>query len=142
MMAEAIQTALGRVGMDVQIRQLEGGAFLEAARDGEFDVLVGTGFYVWGSYPRHFFLHHSGNVYSHVNDPQLDRLIEAADAAADPDEQRALYCQLQQRTLELLPAFYLVHQEKLVAVRSVVAGYRESSEPAWLNLQGVHFRPR
>jgi len=142
MMSEAIQTALGRVGMDAQIRQLEGGAFLKAERDGEFDVLLRTGFYVWGSYPRHFFLHHSGNVYSHFNDPQLDRLIEAADAAADPDQQRALYGRLQQRTLELLPAFYLVHQEKLVAVRSRVTGYRISSEPAWLNLQGVHLRPR
>ncbi len=36
-----------------------------------------------------------------------------------------------------MPAFYMVHQEKIVATRNSVAGYNISSEPPWLNLRGV-----
>jgi peptide/nickel transport system substrate-binding protein len=42
--------------------------------------------------------------------------------------------------IERLPAFYLVHRQKVVATRSAVQGYRISSEPPWLNLRGVSLR--
>ena len=140
MMAEAIQAALKAVGMDVRIQQFEGGAFLRAERKGEFDMLLRTGFYVWGAYPRHFFLHHSDNIYSHLHNPELDDLITKADAAVDITAQRDLYHQLQRKTLQLMPAFYLVHQEKVVATGPRVRGYEISSEAPWLNLRGVHLR--
>lgn len=138
-MAEAVHAALRKIGMDVRIMRLEGGAFLRAERKGRFDMLLRTGFYVWGNYPRHFFLHQSGNMYSHVNDSNLDALITTADATITSPLQRERYKALQQKALRLLPAFYLVHQEKVVAARRWVGGYRLSAEPPWLNLKGVHF---
>lgn len=139
-LAEAVQAALKEIGMHVTIRQLEGGAFLRAERKGEFDMLLRTGFYVWGNYPRHFFLHQSDNLYSHFDDPAFDKLIRAADAATETAAQQALYERLQREALRLLPGFYLAHQEKVVATRSWVEGYELSAEAPWLNLKGVYLR--
>ena len=140
LMAEAIQGQLRDVGIDVQIKVLERGAFLQAEAQGEFEMLLRTGFYLWGAYPRHFFLHFSGNEYSHYSDPEYDQLITQADATVDREPQRKLYWRLQRETLARLPAFYLVHEEKVVATRACVAGYQISAEPPWLNLAGIHIR--
>ena len=146
MMAEVIQQALRRVGIDVNIRQLESGAFLRAENRGEFDMLLRTGFYVWGPYPRHFFLHSLKNPYNHCDMPQLDDLIRRADAAPTESARRSLYRKLQREVVGRLPAFYLTHQEKVVATGPRVAGYRITAEPPWLNLSGIRLtktkRPR
>ena len=136
-MAEAIQGQLREVGIGVKIQILESGAFLSAEREGNFDMLLRTGFFVWGSYPRHFLIHHSDNLYSHIQNTQLDKLITQADVTVDSQKQRRLYHKLQQMTVDLLPAFYLVHQEKVVATRAAVHGYNISAEAPWLNLRGV-----
>jgi peptide/nickel transport system substrate-binding protein len=39
--------------------------------------------------------------------------------------------------MEQLPAFYLVHQEKVVATGPRVEGYQITAEPPRLNLQGI-----
>ncbi len=140
-LAEAIQEQLRQVGIQVMIQLLEGGAFLNAEREGNFDMLLRTGHYVWGSYPRHFFIHHSQNPYSHIKNAELDRLIDHADATVDAQQQCDLYHHLQQMTVDLLPAFYLVHQEKIVATTARVGGYELSAEPPWLNLHGVYIKP-
>ena len=139
-MAEAIQGQLRQVGIAAKIQLLEGGAFLRAEGAGDFDMLLRTGFFVWGSYPRHFFIHHSQNLYSHIRNAEFDQLITRADATVDPQQQRRLYYRLQQMTLDLLPAFYLVHQEKVIAASSRVGGYEISAEAPWLNLQDVYIK--
>ncbi len=136
-MAEALQAALARVGMQVEVQRLESGAFRRAERAGDFDMLLRTGYYVWGGYPRHFFLHHSANPFSHFADEEYDRLVEDADAAPDEEARRELYHRLQRETMERLPAFYLAHQEKVVAARGNVSGYRISAEGPWLGLHSV-----
>ncbi|MFO7956286.1 MAG: ABC transporter substrate-binding protein [Candidatus Brocadiia bacterium] len=135
--AEALQAALGRVGMKVGVQMLESGAFLRAEKEGEFDMLLRTGYYVWGGYPRHFFLHHSANPFSHFGNEEFDRLVEEADAAPDETTRRELYHRLQRETMRLLPAFYMVHREKVVAARRNVAGYPISAEGPWLELRSV-----
>jgi len=138
--AEAIQGQLQQLGMDLKIQLLESGAFLKTEREGNFDMLLRTGFYVWGNYPRHFFIHHSNNLYSHIRDAELDKLITQADSIVDPQDQAELYHRLQQMTVDLLPAFYLVHQEKIVAARATVGGYEISAEAPWLNLRSVYIK--
>jgi len=98
-MAEAIQSQLTQVGIDVAIKVLERGAFLDAEAQGEFEMLLRTGYYVWGDYPRHFFIHFSSNEYSHYSDAGYDRLIRQADATVAPEAQRELYWRLQEETL-------------------------------------------
>jgi peptide/nickel transport system substrate-binding protein len=101
-------------------------------------MLLRTGYFVWGPYPRHFLVHQSSSPYSHYNNSEYDVLANAADSTVDEDKQQELYYQLQEMVLEEVPAFYLVHEEKIVAANSYVKGYEITSEDPWLNLNGVY----
>ena len=137
-MAQAIQGELAEVGIDVEIKLLEGGAITQLENSGDFDIILRSGYFVWGSYPKHFFVHHSMSPYSHYRNTSYDELVNAADMTADEEKQKELYYSLQDFVIEEVPAFYLVHEEKIVAVNSYVKGYTITSEDPWLNLEGVY----
>jgi peptide/nickel transport system substrate-binding protein len=136
-MAEAIQGSLKEIGMDADIQVLESAAITGLENKGDFDILLRTGYFVWGPYPRHFLVHQSTSPYSHYNNSEYDALANAADSTVDADKQQELYYQLQEMVLEELPAFYLVHEEKIIAANSYVKGYEITAEDPWLNLNGV-----
>ncbi|WP_305063714.1 ABC transporter substrate-binding protein [Methanococcoides sp.] len=137
-MAEAIQGTLQKVGMDADIKVLESGAINKLENEGQFDVIFRTGYFVWGPYPRHFFVHQSYCPFSHYNNTEYDKLANAADSTVDPEKQQQLYYDLQDMVLEELPAFYLVHEEKIIAANTYVKGYQITAEDPWLNLDGVY----
>lgn len=137
-MAQAIQAELAELGIDVEIQLLEGGAITRLENSGDFDMILRSGYFVWGPYPKHFFVHHSMAPYSHYNNTTYDELVNAADMTADEEKQRELYYALQDFVIEEVPAFYLVHEEKVVAANSYVKGYTISSEDPWLNLEDVY----
>jgi peptide/nickel transport system substrate-binding protein len=137
-MAEAIQGSLQEIGMDVDIQTLESAAITSLENEGDFDMLLRTGYFVWGPYPRHFLVHQSTSPYSHYNNSEYDALANAADSTVDAGEQRELYYRLQEMVIEELPAFYLVHEEKIIAANSYVQGYEITAEDPWLNLDGVY----
>jgi peptide/nickel transport system substrate-binding protein len=137
-MAEAIQGSLQEIGMDVDIQVLESAAITSLENEDDFDMLLRTGYFVWGPYPRHFFVHQSTSPYSHYNNSEYDVLANAADSTVDENKQQELYYELQEMVIEELPAFYLVHEEKIVAANSYVKGYEITAEDPWLNLNGVY----
>ncbi len=136
--AEAIQGSLQEIGMNVDIQVLESAAITSLENKGDFDMLLRTGYFVWGPYPRHFLVHQSTSPYSHYNNSEYDALANAADSTVDAAEQQELYYQLQEMVLEELPAFYLVHEEKIIATNSYVKGYEITAEDPWLNLNGIY----
>jgi len=137
-MSEAIQGELRKEGIDIEIQVLEPGAVIKLEREGNFDMILRTGYFVWGSYPRHFFLHYSKCPYSHYKNEEYDRLVDLADMTVNPKEQEKLYYELQDMVIEEVPTFYLVHEEKIVAANSYVKGYTITAEDPWLNLDGVY----
>lgn len=141
-MSEAIQGALRKEGIDVKIQVLEPGAVIKLEREDNFDMILRTGYFVWGSYPRHFFLHYSKCPYGHYKNEEYDRLVDLADMTVDPKEQERLYHELQAMVIEEVPAFYLVHEEKIVAANSYVKGYTITAEDPWLNLDGVYLEKK
>ncbi|MEA2033195.1 MAG: ABC transporter substrate-binding protein, partial [Euryarchaeota archaeon] len=108
--AEAIQGELRKVGLDVEIQVLESGAVTKLEREGNFDMMLRSGYFVWGPYPRHFFVHHSKSPYGHYKNEEYDRLVDLADSTVDTKEQEKLYHELQEMVIEEVPAFYLVHE--------------------------------
>ncbi|MDD2438627.1 MAG: ABC transporter substrate-binding protein [Methanosarcinaceae archaeon] len=137
-MAQAIQAELAEIGIETEIQTLEGGAITQLENAGNFDMILRTGYFVWGPYPKHFFLHHSASPNSHYKNESYDKLVDSADRTADEEKQRNFYYALQDFVIEEVPAFYLVHEEKIVAANSWVKGYTISSEDPWLNLEGVY----
>ncbi|MCW3138379.1 MAG: ABC transporter substrate-binding protein [Methanophagales archaeon] len=143
-MSEAIQGALREIGMDVKILLLERGALLKVLREGKFDMRLYSGCYVWGPYPRHFFTHHSnatkGLCSSQYENTEYNKLVDLADMTVNPKDQEKLYYKLQEWVVREVPAFYLVHEEKIVAANSYVKGYNITAEDPWLNLDGVYLK--
>ena len=137
-MAQVVQGALREVGMDVEIKVLDEGAISKLESTGDFDMILRSGYFVWGPYPKHFFVHHSASPYSHYHNETYDQLVNEADMTVDTQKQEELYHSLQAFVIEEVPAFYLVHEEKVVATGPSVKGYTISSEDPWLNLSRVY----
>ncbi|MDD2421934.1 MAG: ABC transporter substrate-binding protein [Heliobacteriaceae bacterium] len=138
--AEACQAQLAAAGFAAGIALLETGALTRAENQGDFDVILRSGFFVWGPYPHHVRIHHSKNYRSHYQNPAYDQVVDAAETTTDEQQKRQLYEQVQKMILAEVPAFYLVHEEKVVATRNNVAGYTITAEDPWLNLAGVHLK--
>lgn len=136
--AEVIQDQLARVGFAVEIKQLESGALTRLEDEGNFDAILRTGFYVWGPYPHHVKIHHSKNYKSHYQNGEYDRLVEQGESTMDEVKKQQIYEQIQRMILEDLPAFYIVHEEKVIAVRRNVQGFQITAEDPWLELKGVY----
>lgn len=132
-----IQAQLAQIGIDVQIEELEWGAYLDRTANGEHDMFI-LGWSVvtsdadYGMYP----LFHSSAVGSTGNrsfleDDDLDAVLDEARRATDPAERQALYSEAQEMLVELAPMLYLNHQEYLL-------GVDESVKDFWIDAQGIY----
>lgn len=122
--------------MKVQI--MESGALSASENQGNFDVLLRSGYLTWGDYPHHLKIHTSKNMYSHWENPEYDKLVAQGESAAIDDKAKAdLYGEAQRILMDQVPAVYLVHEEKVVATRSYVKNYLITAEEPWLNLAGI-----
>lgn len=136
--AEAVQGLLKEVGIDMQLQTMESGAITAAENQGNFDVLLRSGYFTWGDYPHHLKMHTSKNMYSHWENPEYDSLVARGESAAlDEKAKAAIYDKAQRILLDQVPAVYLVHEEKVVATRSRIKNYRITAEDPWLNLAGI-----
>jgi peptide/nickel transport system substrate-binding protein len=138
--SEICQAQLKEIGFDVEVQQVEAAAFSEIEKAGNFDMLMRTGYYVWGPYPHHVKVHFSKNYASHYNNPAYDQLVQEGESTTDEAKKAEIYGNLQKMILEEVPAFYLLHEEKIVATRNNVQGYEISAEDPWLELRGVYLK--
>ncbi len=135
--AEACQAQLKEIGMALEIKQLESAALSSQEREGDFDMIMRTGYFVWGPYPHHVKVHSSNSYTGHYHNELYDQLVFQAEGELDEEKKQQAYAEVQKLIIAYLPAFYLVHEEKIVAVRDNVHGYVISAEDPWLELRGV-----
>lgn len=126
--ATAVQAQLQEIGIDVQIEQVEWGAYLEDTAAGEHDMFIlgwttVTGDADYGMYP----LFHSDNFGEAGNrtffaTDELDSLLEEARQSSDEDERLDLYSRAQEILVDEAPMLYIHHMEFLLAVSDDVEG--------------------
>ncbi len=136
-MAEVCQAQLAEAGFKVNVKQMEGAAVEQLENEGNFDILMRTGYFVWGPYPHHVKIHHSKNYKSHYSNPEYDQLVAQGEIEINEEKKQQIYDEIQKMILAEVPAFYLVHEEKIVATRNNVQGYKITAEDPWLNLKGI-----
>ncbi|MBC7107708.1 MAG: ABC transporter substrate-binding protein [Methanomassiliicoccales archaeon] len=137
LMSQAIASMLRDIGMDVTVESVPTAVFNSKEASGDFGMILRTGYFVWGPYPRHFAIHTSSGLWSHYQNASYDQLFRLADTTINVTLQEEYFRQLQRAVIDDLPAFYLVHEHKIVAYRDVVKGYVMTAEDPWLNLEGV-----
>lgn len=124
-----VQSQLGEIGIDIEIQQVEWGAYLENTAAGEHDMFIlgwstVTGDADYGMYP----LFHTDNFgepgnRTFLDNAELDDLLIEARQNPDPDERAELYRQAQEILVEEAPMLYIHHQEFLLGVSDKVQGF-------------------
>ena len=132
-----IQAQLAEIGIDVEIEELEWGAYLERTANGDHDMFI-LGWSVvtsdadYGMYP----LFHSSAVgatgnRSFLEDEELDKLLDDARQETDPEVRQELYSQAQEKLVELAPMIYLNHSEYILGVNDSVKDF-------YVDAQGIY----
>ena len=127
--ATIIQNMLGEVGIEVDIRVMEWGAFLEGLKAGEHDMfMLGWG----GNLPdAEFFLgsnFHSKSIgstnNSRYNSPEFDALADKGSETPDGPERKAIYVEVQRVFLRDLPAIFWSVEDSVVGLNNRVKGFQ------------------
>jgi len=127
--AIAVQSQLDEIGIDVEIEELEWGAYLDRTANGDHDMFIlgwstVTSDADYGMYPLFHSSQHGspGNRSFFAND-EVDKLLEDARMATDVDERLSLYSDAQELLVEEAPMLYLNHGEHLVGVDEKVKDF-------------------
>ncbi|WP_017186963.1 glutathione ABC transporter substrate-binding protein [Alkalibacillus haloalkaliphilus] len=132
-----VQDVLGDYGIDVEIEELEWGAYLDRTSNGEHDMFVlgwstVTGDADYGLYSLfHSSAHGSTGNRSFVDDPELDELLDAGRREGDPEARQEIYSEVQELLTEIAPMLYVHHQNYLTGVREEVDGF-------WVDALGIY----
>nr|WP_100214287.1 glutathione ABC transporter substrate-binding protein [Alkalibacillus haloalkaliphilus] len=124
-----IQSQLSELGIEVNIEQMEIGAYLDLTAQGEHEMLIGSWGTVtldadYGLYP----MFHSENVgspgnRSFYNNEDVDRLLEEARQSTSDEERLALYQEAQQIIIDESPIVPLYHSVLLAGLNNHIEGF-------------------
>lgn len=127
--ATIIQNMLAEVDIQVEIKVLEWGTFLEGLQNGTQELfLLGWG----GNLPdaEFFFgsLYHSKSIpatnSTRYSNPAFDALLEKGTSTPEGPERKAVYVQAQRLFLEDVPAIYWSLEESIVGVSKKVKNFQ------------------
>lgn len=122
-----LQAQLKQVGIDVELKQLEWAAYLEALRAGQHQLMLMTIRYDTPYGILHFYFH-SGqrpapNRFEYVN-ANVDRWLDEAKSATDANRQAELWARVQEQVMK--DAFWvpLVHEKRVLVVNPKLRGLK------------------
>lgn len=131
-MATIMQSQLKEVGIDVQIKVLEWGAYLDALSKGQQDMFM-IGWTCQSPDPDmavYAPLHSSkagpGGNYSFFKDPKVDDLIMKGRTMKDSDERKEVYTEIQKEVVDQAPWVFLLNGEQVVGASKSVKGFKPS----------------
>lgn len=135
--AVALQSQLSEIGVDVQIEELEWGAYLERTSNGDHDMFIlgwstVTSDADYGLFPLfHSSQHGEPGNRSFLADDEVDALLDEGRRETDPEARQEIYTEVQQKLVDLAPMMYTHHQEYLLGVNDSVKDFG-------INAQGIY----
>ncbi len=144
-LATVLQSELGKVGIDVRLQSYDWGTFYGDIKAGRFQMysLSWVGIKTPDIFRYVFYstsVPPAGANRGRFDDPQVDRLIDAAGRADSLAEQAADYQRVQARLLAVLPYVPLWYEDQIYVCRSDIAGYRLANDGNYDGLRWVHRR--
>lgn len=129
--SELIQFMLAPIGLDVAIEVMDGGAFNEAMRRGEYDIAMriqglpnADPATLFNSYLRAGGNQNMAFSLGYDN-PQMNALIDAANASLDLVERAELYAQIQRLAARDLPTVPLMNDATVIVHHVDVVGLEQ-----------------
>jgi peptide/nickel transport system substrate-binding protein len=146
-LAVAIQGYLKKIGVDVEVRQMEVGAFISTVRAGTYKGWTLQGWTTTNGDPDNFIGELFGgraipiHNWSHYHDPTVDRLIAEAVAATDRTQRAAIYQEAQRKVLEDAPWLFINSTTQIRAIRKSVKGLRLNPLQMFYGIEEVSLQP-
>ncbi|HEV2557933.1 MAG TPA: ABC transporter substrate-binding protein [Microvirga sp.] len=124
-LAQVAQEQLKKVGIEVELKNLELGQFIQDWRNSNFDLFASTN--AGSPDPDEYFFRTfrtdgSTNVFKYSN-PEVDRLLDTARATLDPATRKSAYDQVQKTLACTGPAAHLAYATLFTATRNGVQGF-------------------
>ncbi|WP_031547221.1 glutathione ABC transporter substrate-binding protein [Salinicoccus luteus] len=124
-----LQESLQELNIELNVEQLEWGAYLERTAQGEHDMFVlgwstVTGDADYGMYPLfHSEMHGDPGNRSFLSNDELDALLEEGRQETDPEARQEIYTEAQEMLVDIAPMAYIHHQNYLTGVRTDVQNF-------------------
>jgi len=129
-LATIIQAQLQEVGIDLEIKVLEWGAYLDGLQKKEHDMYI-LGWVASVPDPEFalsgVFKSDGGSNYTFFVDDEVDAMINEGSTMVDGPEREALYLKLQERLFDLVPWVYLYNEETFHGSQKNVKGFVPSA---------------
>lgn len=135
-MAEIVQSQLIEIGLEVKIESMEWGAFLDAAREGNFETL----FLGWSNstadgsellYPNL----HSANIgstnYSRYNNTEFDKIVDESRTIVDQEARKDILSEANVLAIKDVPWIIMEHGTVTAAYDQSVQGLLVSPNSDW-----------
>jgi ABC-type transport system substrate-binding protein len=129
LLAEAFAAMLAKVGIELRIRTFEWPTFYTDVQRGNFDLTSMA--WIGINDPHHYYMVFDsamtpprGLNRSGYSNPQMDRLLEKAEAALDPARRKAIYSEVQKLAAHDLPYISLWWQDNVAVMSREVSGFQ------------------
>ncbi len=133
--AEIAQRNFKDVGIDMQLKELETTAALNAERAGDYDI----GLFNWGygggnGDPDASALYKGNtNAWSRWDNPDAQKLLEAGAAELDSEKRKKIYSDLQKLVAQEVPFLYVMYWETALFFNKRIKGMPDkATNPYWL----------
>jgi peptide/nickel transport system substrate-binding protein len=130
--ALALQSEIKALGIELEVRVLEWGTWLQEEGAGNFDLYV-LG-WIGNLDPDDYFYaqHHTGEVFNFTgySNPEVDSLLDQGRQATDPEKRFEIYKQVQDLIINDAPYIYLYIPKVVQAWQPSVQGYVTRSDEA------------
>lgn len=137
-----IQSMLKDIGVEIKVQNAELGSVLELSAKGQFDLNV-LGYTDLDPDILYLFMHSSqigGLNHSHIQNPQLDALLEKSRTVVDPVQRQQIFTEIQKIAVE--QAYWIPYSEEktFLAVNKRVHGIKLDAMygimlgESWVNL--------
>ena len=138
-LAETLQAMLRRVGIRLSIRTNEWATFYSDIQRGNFDLTSME--WVGINDPHQYYLVFDSKMTpprglnrGDYSNPEMDKLVEAGDAAIDTDQRRRIYARVQQLAADDLPYISLWWKDNVVVMKRGLEGFTPYPNGSLLSL--------
>ena len=134
---QVIAQQLAEVGIDVELSVVEWGTWVQRIfQGGDYDMTI-----IGHSEPRDINVYADPDYYFHYDEPEVRRLLEAAEAAASAAEATEAYREIARIIAEDAVNVWLFSPPYLVAARDDVYGFWTDQPTPAIDVTGVYLAP-
>lgn len=138
-LSTVVQSRLKEIGMDVELRAVEGGALREALNEKQYDMIMIGQWMIPHDDPTTHYLRgywHSNSTFTIYTSDKLDDMIDRLAQSMDANERLQLHREIQAEILDNVPFVVVFHRNNVMLMRQKVKDF-DISTGTWQLFRGL-----